>query len=247
MRTDSLDLLIIAAHPDDAEIALGGTILRLTDRGFKVGILDLTGGEMGTRGTQEDRAQEAASAGRLMGLTLRRNLALPDGRLRAGVSERETVAHALCEYKPNILIGHYPDDPHPDHRGAGQLARDGWYLSGLQKLADKNGWGSAQRPAERYCFHSHTAFKPSLVVDISAVFERKLDVIRAYASQLAPSSAADDGGHFLKGSDILERVTHKARTYGEAIGVRYGEPLLCPGPLSADAHLLTMLAAAPPH
>ncbi len=247
MNTDSLDLLIIAAHPDDAEIALGGTILRLTDRGFKVGILDLTGGEMGTRGTQEDRAQEAASAGRLMGLTMRRNLEFPDGRLRAGISEREAVAHAICDYKPKILAGHYPDDPHPDHRGAGQLAQDGWYLAGLQKLADKNGWGSAQRPAERYCFHSHTAFEPSLVVDISALFERKLDVIRAYASQLTPSSDTDDGGHLLKGSDILERVTHKARTYGEAIGVRYGEPLLSSGPLSANGHLLTMLAAAPPH
>lgn len=244
MTTPALDVLIIAAHPDDAEISLGGTILRLTDRGFSVGILDLTAGEMGTRGTPEERKAEAAVASQRMGLTLRRNLGLPDGRLVAGITEREAVARSIRELKPKIVIGHNPDDPHPDHRGAGELARDGWYLSGLQRLAGE-GEAPAQRPLERYSFHSHTPFQPSVVVDISEVFERKLELIRSYASQLAPGGPGDDGAHFLKGSDILERVTHKARTYGGAIGVLFGEPLLCPDPLSADALLLGMLRADP--
>ena len=244
MSTHDLDLLIIAAHPDDAEIALGGTILRLTDRGHRVGILDLTRGEMGTRGTVEDRDQETALASQKLGLAVRRNLGLPDGRLVAGISEREAVAAAIRELRPTIVVGHNPDDPHPDHRGAGELARDGWYLAGLKRLAEQAGGPPAQRPPERFIFQSHTGFDPSLVVDISAYFERKVEVIQAYASQLAPSSPKDDGAHVRRGRDILERVTHKARTHGGAIGVEFGEPLLCAGTLSADSRLLALLGSA---
>jgi bacillithiol biosynthesis deacetylase BshB1 len=226
-----LDALVIAAHPDDAEISLGGTILRLVENGRAVGVIDLTRGEMGTRGTAEDRDRETAAATKLLGLAHRGNLGLPDGRVQVTVETREALARVLREHRPDIVLAHHTDDLHPDHSACGRLAREAWYLSGLKRMAELDDGPPARRPPRLFHFMGHRPFEPTLVVDIGALWERKVEVIRCYASQLEPAHEEDDGEHFLFGADVLARAETKARYWGEAIGRTYGEPLLHVGPL----------------
>ena len=226
-----LDLLVIGAHPDDAEISMGGTILRWAAAGKQVGVLDVTRGEMGTRGTVEDRNEETARATELLGLAWRSNLEQPDGRVTATVEAREAMARVLRETAPDVVIAHHPTDHHPDHAATGRLAREAWYLSGLKRLAELGG-GEARRPGRLFHFMSHVPFEPTLIVDITPVWEQKVAAVRAYASQLDAAGPADDGAHFLSGSNILQRMETKARTYGELIKVPFGEPLFSMGPVA---------------
>jgi N-acetylglucosamine malate deacetylase 1 len=229
----ALDALIVAAHPDDAEIQLGGTILRLVMAGKRVGILDLTRGEMGTRGTARDRDAETEAASRLLGLAWRGNLELADSRVSPTLESRERIAHILREHAPRLLFAHHDRDLHPDHAAAGELARAAWYLSGLKRVAERDGGPASSRA--RFLFHymGHVPFEPSLVVDVGEVWARKVEVIRCYSSQLAPRDERDQGQHLLFGADILSRAETRARYWGERIGARYGEPLLHHGPLPA--------------
>lgn len=225
-----LDALIIGAHPDDAEITLGGTMLKLVDAGRRVGVVDLTRGEMGTRGSREDRDRETAAASELLGLSHRENLGLPDGRVEASLAAREALAGCFRRLRPDVVFAHHVEDLHPDHAACGRLAREAWYLSGLKRLAADAG-EEPHRPRRLFHFIGHVAFDPTFVVDVGEQWERKLDVIRCYTTQLEPEHAADDGQHFLFGADILERATTKARYWGERIGRAHGEPLLHVGPL----------------
>ena len=234
MKVERVDALVIAAHPDDAEISLGGTILRLIDAGRRVGVLDLTRGEMGTRGSKEDRDRETARATELLGLHFRENLGLSDGRVRDDVEAREAVARVLRRVRPDLVLAQHSVDLHPDHAACGRIAREAWYLSGLERLAQLDDGPPARRPRRLMYYMGHVPFEPTLVVDVGSVWERKLEVIRCYASQLEPSGAEDRGEHFLFGADILARAETKARFYGERIGVRYGEPLLHAGPLGVS-------------
>jgi bacillithiol biosynthesis deacetylase BshB1 len=236
-----LDVLVVAAHPDDAEISLGGTLLRMVRAGRHVGVVDLTRGEMGTRGERADRDAETAAATELLGLAVRVNLGLPDGRVVADVAARESLAACIREHAPDVLICHHTEDLHPDHVAAGTLGREAWYLSGLNRLAEEAGGAGAHRPARLLHFMGHLAFEPTFVVDITSVWEEKLEVVRAYASQISPAESGDDGSHFLFGADILERMQNKARYFGEKIGVRFGEPLLHVGPLPMEDPLLRNL------
>lgn len=228
-----LDALVIAAHPDDAEISVGGTILRLVDAGKQVGVLDLTRGELGSRGSRAERDREAERATELLGLAWRENLDLPDGRVVADVAARERVAALLRATAPDLVLAHHVVDLHPDHVAAGRLAREAWYLSGLKRLAEQAGDAPARRPRRLLHFQGHLPFEPTYVVDIGAVWERKVEVIRAYKSQLEPAGAGDRGEHFLAGADILHRAEARARTAGQSIGIAFGEALLAVGPLSA--------------
>jgi N-acetylglucosamine malate deacetylase 1 len=237
----SLDVLVIAAHPDDAEISVGGTILRLVAAGKKVGVLDLTRGEMGTRGTQADREREAREATRLLGVVVRENLGLPDGRVEASIEAREALAARLRVLKPHLVLAHHDQDLHPDHRAAGRLAQDAWYLSGLQRLAQEAGDAPAGRPGRLLHFAGHVPFEPTFVVDIGPVWEAKCAAVRAFKCQLEPSGEGDQGEHFLFGSDILARMEAKARYWGERGGVVLGEPLLHHGPVNLDEPMLRWL------
>jgi bacillithiol biosynthesis deacetylase BshB1 len=228
----ALDLLVIAAHPDDAEICVGGTLLALVDAGKKVGILDLTRGEMGTRGSLEERERETAAADRLLKPAWRGNLGLPDSRLEATLENRERLARVLRELAPTFVLAQHDEDLHPDHAAAGRLAREAWYLAGLARVAERDGGGPARRARHLFHFMGHVPFEPTIVVDVSAVWARKLDLIRCYASQLTPQHADDKGTHLLFGADILARAETRARHYGERIGRRYGEPLLARSPLA---------------
>jgi bacillithiol biosynthesis deacetylase BshB1 len=230
--TVKLDCLLIAAHPDDGEISAGGTLLRMARAGRSIGIVDLTRGEMGTRGSEAERTLEAAAATEKLGLAVRHNLELPDSRVIVTVEAREALADLIRLHRPQILMAHHTEDLHPDHAAAGTLARQAWYFAGLARLGDPAG-PPAHRPAHIFHFMSHDRFEPTVVVDIGPVWEEKLELVRCFASQLRPANADDNGEHFLFGADILERVETKARYWGERIGVRYGEPLLHRGPLPA--------------
>jgi bacillithiol biosynthesis deacetylase BshB1 len=226
-----LHILVVAAHPDDAEICVGGTILRAVQAGRRVGIVDVTHGEMGTRGTAEDRARETEAANRLMGLSVRYNLEQPDGRVQGTLEAREELAAIVREHAPDVVLAHHTEDLHPDHRAAGELARAAWYLAGLTRMAEERGSAPARRPARIYHYMGHVGFEPTFVVDIGPVWERKVELVRCYASQLRPAHAEDRGEHLLFGADILERMETRARYWGERIGKRHGEPLLHLGPL----------------
>lgn len=236
-----LAVLVVAAHPDDAEISVGGTLARLAAAGHAVGVLDVTRGELGSRGTRADRDAEAAAATRVLGLAWRGNLEQPDGRVEATVEAREELARLMRHLQPEVVLAHSELDPHPDHVASGRLAREAWFLSGLRRLAERDGGAPARRPRRLARFMSHRRFDPTLVVDVTAVWPTKVASVKAYASQLRPEDERDDGRHFLYQADILQRMETKARAFGEAIGVAYGEPLLCEEPLPLDDPLLLLL------
>jgi N-acetylglucosamine malate deacetylase 1 len=226
-----LDMMVVAAHPDDAEISVGGTLLRALRAGRRVGIVDVTRGEMGTRGSLDDRARETEAANALMGLSVRYNLEQPDGRVEASLEAREELAAILREHRPEVVLAHHVVDLHPDHRAVGELARAAWYLAGLARMAEERGATPARRPKRIYSFMGHVPFDPTFVVDIGPVWEAKVELVRCYASQLVPARADDRGQHLLFGADILARMETRARFWGERAGTLYGEPLLHDGPL----------------
>ncbi len=233
-----LDVLVVAAHPDDAEICVGGALLKLKAAGRRIGIVDLTRGEMGTRGTSADRAREVAAANEMLRLDVRENLDLPDGRVQDTLEARERLAALFRRHAPSVVLAQHHIDHHPDHAAAGRIAREAWYLAGLKKLAEATGGGKARRPTRFYHYMGHVPFDPTFVVDIGSVWAAKRDLVACYESQLRPDGRADDGSHFLYGSDIQQRMETRARFYGERIGVRHGEPLLAIGPLPCFDPLL---------
>jgi bacillithiol biosynthesis deacetylase BshB1 len=235
----SLDFLLIGAHPDDIEIGAGGLILMAKAKGLTVGVIDLTRGEMGTRGDAETRASECRAATALLDLDHRENLDMGDGRLEASLANRETLAATIARLRPRTVVGHLPEDPHPDHAASGRLLGDAWFLSGLQKLLDAAPGGpDAYRPARLLRFLSNEpplSAQPSVIVDIGDVYAAKREVLSCYSSQLVADGSSDRGEHFVSRADILARVEINARYWGSRIGVQFGEPLYHHGPLPADA------------
>ncbi len=217
-----LDLLAIAPHRDDAELTCGGTLIRAVDAGHAVGILDLTQGEMGTRGSAALRATEAESAARVMGLAVRENLGLPDAGILNDDTTRAQLVQMLRRLRPRVVIAPAPRGRHPDHRRAAELVRDACFLAGLAKFAP--GDAPAFRPFKlvHAITYREDLLKPTFVVDVSEQFARKLDAIRCYASQF--DGAIQAGEVYPNGESLYEIVTHQAAHYGSRIRVRYGEP-----------------------
>lgn len=216
-----IDLLAIAPHPDDAELLCGGTLLRAADLGRKTAILDLTAGELGSRGTPETRRAEAEQAAVVLGLRERRNLGLPDARIQNDEATRGRLVEALRELRPRTVILPYFEGRHPDHRVAAQLGYDTCYLAGLKNYPAA---GEPHRPAKvlwTLAYREH-AIKPSFVVDTSAVFERKLEAIRCYASQFDDVQAM--GELFPAEVSLYELVRIQDAHYGSLIRTAYGEP-----------------------
>ena len=235
-----LDLLAIGAHPDDVEISCGGMIAVAASQGLAVGILDLTRGELGTNGTPEIRAAEAAEAARLLGVARRWNAELPDGAVSAGDRAQERrLVEILRRTRPSVILSHYPKDRHPDHVQASLLVERAWYLSGLKQY---DASGDAFRPSGRYWFSSRIGFTPSLIVDITAVWDRKRAAIEAHRTQVSRvgSGAVPTA---LNEPDVLERFEARARHFGGMIGVRYGEPLASDLPIGLRE--LSVLLGAP--
>ncbi|MEO8634192.1 MAG: bacillithiol biosynthesis deacetylase BshB1 [Gemmatimonadales bacterium] len=216
-----VDLLAIAAHRDDIELTCGGTLLRARDQGHRTGILDLTAGEMGTRGSAELRGAEATSAAAILGVTERRNAGLPDAGIQNTDATRRILVEHIRHFAPSVVILPYPVGRHPDHRLASELGRDACFLAGLARY---DAPGAPHRPSKiLYALaYREDPVKPTFVVDISAQFERKMQAIRCYASQF---DGADSAGEiFPTGQDLYSLVQVQNAHYGSLIRTRYGEP-----------------------
>jgi bacillithiol biosynthesis deacetylase BshB1 len=216
-----VDLLAIAAHPDDVEQTCGGTLLRMAEQGYRTGVVDLTAGEMGSRGTPETRLEEAVAAGRVLKLAHRSNLGFPDTKLVNWVEYRERLAREIRSLRPRTVIVPYWEARHPDHYHAGHIAFDASFLAGLHKLDPETKPG---RPFKVIYSSMYANVTPSFVVDISAHFERRMESLFCYASQYGVQDGAS--GLFPNEAEIRERLAAIARFYGNLIGVKYGEPFV---------------------
>jgi len=216
-----VDLLAIAAHRDDAELTCAGTLLRAVDNGHRTGILDLTAGETGTRGSAALRADEAARAAQILGVTERRNAGLPDAYLQNSDETRRIIVEQIRHFAPRVVILPYPVGRHPDHRITSELGRDACFLAGLARYKAA---GEPHRPHKILYALSYREdpVKPTFVVDISDQFARKLAAIRCYASQF---DGATKAGEILPtGQDLYSLVETQNAHYGSLIRTRYGEP-----------------------
>ncbi len=218
MAEPKLDVLAIVAHRDDIEITAGGTIIKLTEKGKKVGVLDLTEGEMGTKGTAEERARDAENASKIMGLAWRDNLQLPDSDVEVNRENKLLIASIIRQTRPELVILPFWVQRHPDHLYAMQLGYDACYLAGLKKLDIP---GEAHRPRKIIYASSFRDVQHSFFVDITNQMERKLEAVRAYKSQFDGTPEAKM--IYKPGVDIFEYMEITARYYGHRVGVKYAE------------------------
>jgi N-acetylglucosamine malate deacetylase 1 len=216
-----VDVLAIAAHRDDVELTCAGTLARAADAGHRTGILDLTAGESGTRGSAQLRAEEAERAAALLGVSERRNAGLPDAHLANTDETRRLVVEQIRHFAPRVVILPFPVGRHPDHRVASELGRDACFLAGLAKY---DAGGAPHRPFKiLYALaYREDPIKPTFVVDITAQFDRKLSAVRCYGSQFDGAKAA--GEIFPTGQDLYSLVETQNAHYGSLIRTRYGEP-----------------------
>lgn len=229
--TAPVDILAIGPHRDDVELLCGGTLIKHARRGHRTAILDLTQGEMGTRGSAALRAEEAARAASVLGVAVRRNLELPDAGIENTPATRAKLAGVIRELKPRVVIGPAPRGRHPDHRVAAELVRDACFLAGLAKLDPST---PPHRPLKvLHCItYREDQEKPTFVVDISDEFEAKLEAIKCYGSQF--DGATQAGEVYPNGEPLYDIVRHHAAHYGSLIRCRYGEPYFTYETMRAD-------------
>ncbi|HYM80665.1 MAG TPA: bacillithiol biosynthesis deacetylase BshB1 [Candidatus Limnocylindria bacterium] len=231
-----LDALFFGAHPDDIELTSGGLAALLACHGHAVGLVDLTRGEKASRGTVEERGRETQAAAKILGVQTRLNLALPDlGLDRHDLKQQQAIVTCLREHRPRLVVAPDPDDAHPDHIEAGHLVSRACYLAGLLRFA-ATGRFERHRP-ERLLFALYRGTRrPHLIVDVSQVWERRMDALRQHQSQLDPASGP---ATYLTEPDFLDEIQARARVLGATIGVRYGEGYRSRGPLGIqDARVL---------
>jgi N-acetylglucosamine malate deacetylase 1 len=219
----NLDLLAIAAHPDDVELTCGGTLLKMAQRGYKTGILDLTAGEMGTRGTPEIRAREAAAAAKLLRVSWRNTLGVPDSDVQPSRQHKLRLAAVIRQLRPKTVILPYWEARHPDHYHASTLGYEGCFLAGLKQLPVE---GEAYRPFKILYSISYADVRPTFVVDISAQYEQRRKAILAFGSQFRPKKSEKKGKVHLAIDRLEAEMNQLARHYGQLTGVEYGEPFL---------------------
>ena len=230
----SLDILAIAAHPDDIEQTCGGTLIRMAERGYRTGALDLTAGDMGTRGTPEQRLAEAEVAARRLRLDWRGNLGFPDARLENTLSARMTLAVKIRELRPRVVILPYWEGRHPDHYRASELGYEACFLAGLKKLDE---YSEPHRPYKVIYASQYANVTPSFVVDISGQFEARMAALLSYQSQYRSQGegvVVEGGGLFPQEQEIRERLGAVARFYGNLIGAKYGEPFVVKETMQVD-------------
>jgi N-acetylglucosamine malate deacetylase 1 len=229
---DAFDIAGICAHPDDAELVMGGTLALEAARGRRVALVDLTRGEAGSRGTPETREAEAREAARILGATHRESLGLPDARLHPTPEQKDAVVEAVRRLRPRVVLLPYWEQRHPDHAAASRLVYDGCFLAGLRNY--RPDLGDAFRPAKLAYALTMMEFSEapvSFVVDITSVWEQKLRAIRAFASQFTPGTGETVALPFERFQEAVELT---GRRHGQRIGVPYGEAFLTREPLQVD-------------
>jgi bacillithiol biosynthesis deacetylase BshB1 len=216
-----VDVLAVGAHPDDVELGCGGTLALLARRGLKVGILHLTRGEAGTRGTLEERRAESESAAKILGAVALDFLDCGDGGLRHGRAEEDELIDRLRDRRPELVLGPAPSDRHPDHGRAWRLLEDASYYAGLAS----RGGGTPHRPAAVFSYMQHDPFEPRFIVDVSSTWNVKLEALAAYRSQLhQPESERDEPPTKVASPEFRRAVEGRAQHFGLLIGSAYGEP-----------------------
>jgi bacillithiol biosynthesis deacetylase BshB1 len=224
----NLDILIFAAHPDDAELSMGGTIARFSAEGLKVGVVDLTKGEMSTRGKPKMRAKETADATKILRLKVRENFGLKDGDIALSNSAFNKVVSAIRKYKPSIVFAPYLNDRHPDHVDVSNLIKRAVFKSGLKKFKT-TGDGIKPihyRPEKIFYYMQTYLFNPSFIVDISEHFSSKMKAVKAFKSQFHNAKLKEEDT-FISRPEFLDYVEARAKFYGFQIRKKYGEPFYC--------------------
>ncbi len=223
MSSDPIDILAIGAHPDDAELTCGGTLVKAGRAGYRTAILDLTRGEMGTRGSPEKRAAEAAAAAEVLGVSQRVNAGIPDAGIHNDDDTRKTMVSFLRQLRPRVVILPFPVGRHPDHRVASELGRDACFLCKLAKYPADGELHKVEKIIYAMAYREDPV-KPSFVVDISGEFETKLEAIECYASQFEGVVSA--GELYPTGQDLFDLIRTQNQHYGSLIRTAYGEPFM---------------------
>ncbi|MEP6920079.1 MAG: bacillithiol biosynthesis deacetylase BshB1 [bacterium] len=227
-----LDALAIFSHPDDAELSVAGTLLRLKSQGYRTGVLDMTRGEMGTRGTPEIRAHEADAAAGLMNLDLRLNLEQPDGHIWPTEEARRAVVRIIRSHRPRVLLTTHWDDPHPDHANTSRIVRDAARLATMARYDGENGQHAVKMPALMHSLYSRLVV-PSFIVDVSEFVDDKMKAIKAHASQFYRAESKEPVTR-ISDPGFLEQIELRMRYYGSMIGVSAGEAFYVREALNVD-------------
>ncbi|MEO7264781.1 MAG: bacillithiol biosynthesis deacetylase BshB1 [Ferruginibacter sp.] len=219
-----IDVLAFGVHPDDVELGGAGVLLVEKMKGKKTGIIDLTAGELGTRGNAEIRNDEAAAAAEILGVDIRENLGFADGFFQNDKAHQLKVIEAIRKYRPEIILCNAPEDRHPDHGRSAKLVVEAAFLSGLAKIETFSGELQQQEWRPKYVFHyiQDRFLQPSFVLDISAVFDKKMEAVKAYSSQFY-NGATDGPQTYISTKGFLESVEGRCRMFGKMIGVEYAE------------------------
>lgn len=242
------DVLAVAAHPDDVELFAGGTICSLTASGKSVAIVDMTRGELGTRGTPEKRAQESERAAQIMGVTQRTNLNIPDGNIENSRSNQIKLIQMVRRFRPHIALISSPTCRHPDHAAACELSVSSFFYAGLEKI-ETEFEGEAQlpwRPQHVLHYMQNVPFTPTIVVDVSNVWDQRMKALLAYESQFHNpdyKQSTAESETYISNPDFLASVEARARTFGYPVGAKFGEPFLYRNGPIGTKDLTSMLSA----
>lgn len=220
-----LDLLAFGVHPDDVELSCAGTLLVEKNKGKKVGVIDLTRGELGTRGNAETRREEAANSAKILGVVVRENLDIPDAFFKNDEENQRKIITVLRKYQPEIVLCNAPDDRHPDHGRSAKLVADAAFLSGLRKIEtfDKETPQKVWKPKYVFNYIQDQYFTPSFVIDISEVIEKKLEAIKSFKTQFFTSEKNNEPQTYISTPEFLESVINRSKMFGKMIGVKHAE------------------------
>jgi N-acetylglucosamine malate deacetylase 1 len=227
-----IDILAVFAHPDDVELSVGGTLLKMKHLGYRTGALDVTQGEMGTRGTVEGRAQEALDAAAILKLDVRENLGLPDGHVFCDDESRTRMVRVLRRLKPRLILTHQIDDPHPDHDHIAHLVRESARLASMKRYDEETGEEKIPVPMVAHNIFSRR-LPPSFIVDISGFLEHKMKAIRAHTSQFYDPNSTEPETR-LTSKSFLDELEGRSRFFGGLIGTEAGEPFYVREALNID-------------
>lgn len=230
-----LDALVFAAHPDDAELAMGGTIAKLSNNNLKVGIVDLTRGELGTRGTAETRQREAFNAAIALKVAIRENLQIPDGDIKITKENVNKIIIEIRKFKPKIIFAPYFNDRHPDHIDTSNLIKRAMFSSGLSKIKtfDKEVPQNHYRPEKLFYYMQTYTFDPTFIMDISETFDLKMKAVECYSTQFHDPKSKEPET-FISRPEFINYIKSRAEYFGFSIGKTYGEPFFCEEKIEYD-------------
>jgi len=225
-----LDVLAFGAHPDDVELFCGGSLIKMAGLGLRTGVVDLTAGELGSRGNAINRLEEARQAGIELGLSVRENAGMQDGNIILSSGNRLKIIEYIRKYTPDLILAPYHEDRHPDHEHASQLIRESYFYAGLHKINTEN---PAFRPKAIVYYFQHTVNTPTFITDISDTFDLKIKALKSYQSQFLDNDT-NDPATYISSSAFWDFIEIRARYFGHQIGVKYGEPFFSKSVLKID-------------